>query len=101
MSEGQYSGGREQSLDVPVLPGNTLIAHLAAERLNLFSRLPAIYWQGNEFSKVLRNGTIEQVCCEAGEAEKLSALAFLSFQRQNESRVKPGRLKHLHGEVKH
>lgn len=53
---------------------------------------PAICWQGNEFSKVLHNRTVEQVCFEAGEAEKLSALAFLSFQRQNESRVKPGRL---------
>lgn len=40
----------------------------------------------------MHNGTVEQVCFEAGEAEKLSALAFLSFRRQNESKVKPGRL---------
>lgn len=76
MSEGQPSGGRGWSLDVTVLPGNALTMHLAAERLNPLSRLPAICWQGNEFSKVLHNWTVEQVCFEAGDAEKLSALAF-------------------------
>lgn len=92
MGGGQYSGGQEQSRDVPVLPGSTLIVHLAAKRLNPFSWLPAICWQGNEFSKVLHNRTVEQVCLEAGKAEKLLPLAFLSFQKQFESRVKPERL---------
>lgn len=56
------------------------------------SAATSICWQGKEFSKVLHNGTIEQVCFEVVHAEKLSALTCLSFQRQNESRVKPGRL---------
>lgn len=37
VSDGQYSHGREQSLDLPVLPGSTLIMYLAMERLNPFS----------------------------------------------------------------
>jgi len=78
---------REQSLD-----RNPPIVCLAVERLNPFSRLPAICWQGNEFSKALHNGTLRQVHFEAGEAEKFSVLPFLSFQRKTESRVKRGRL---------
>lgn len=76
VSEGQRSGGRDGSLDGTVVPGNALTVHLAAERLNPCSRLPAICWQRNEFSKVLHNWTVEQICSEAGDAEKLSALAF-------------------------
>lgn len=86
---GLVQWGWEQSLRVPVLPGNTLITYLAAEQLNPFSYQRSA---GKEisFPEFCVTGLLNKYVLKFVMLKKKKVLCFsVSFQRQNESRVKP------------